>query len=124
MHTPEIEIQIETNYIQERSIIEKNRYFFTYTVHIKNISQQTVQLISRHWIFETAHGETFEVKGSGVVGEKPVIKSGEIYSYTSATEINTPSGLMYGSYQMIDEKAQGFDAKIPIFKLIMPRVLH
>jgi len=25
---------------------------------------------------------------------------------------------------MIDEKAQGFDANIPIFKLIMPRVLH
>ena len=111
MHTPEIEIQIETNYIQERSIIEKNRYFFTYTVQIKNISQQTVQLISRHWIFENAHGETFEVKGSGVVGEKPVIKSGEIYSYTSATEINTPSGLMYGSYQMIDEKAQGLMQK-------------
>jgi len=58
------------------------------------------------------------------VGEKPKIKPGDIYTYTSATEINTPTGLMYGSYQMLDENSKGFNAVINKFKLIMPRVLH
>lgn len=120
----EIDINIETLFVPERSIIERNRFFFMYTVSIKNFSQQTVQLISRHWIFENAQGEIFEVKGSGVVGEKPIIKVRETYSYTSATEINTPSGFMYGSYQMIDENAEEFNVKIDKFKLIMPRTLH
>ena len=119
-----IEIMVETQFIPERSVIEHNRFFFTYTVSIKNASLQTVQLLSRHWIFENALGEIFEVKGSGVVGEKPKIKPGDIYTYTSATEINTPTGLMYGSYQMLDENSKGFNAVIHKFKLIMPRVLH
>ena len=38
---------------------------------------KTVQLLRRHWIFENALGEIFEVKGSGVVGEKPKIKPGD-----------------------------------------------
>ncbi|MFZ8943279.1 MAG: Co2+/Mg2+ efflux protein ApaG [Methylophilaceae bacterium] len=120
----EIEIVVATQFIPERSVIEHNRFFFTYTVSIKNSSSQKVQLVRRHWIFENALGETFEVKGSGVVGEKPVIPAGGVYSYTSATEINTPSGVMYGAYQMLDESAREFEAKIEKFTLIMPRVLH
>ena len=50
--------------------------------------------------------------------------TGDIYTYTSATEINTPTGFMYGSYQMLDENSKGFNAVINKFKLIMPRVLH
>ena len=41
----EIDINIETLFVPERSIIERNRFFFMYTVSIKNFSQQTVQLI-------------------------------------------------------------------------------
>jgi len=31
---------------------------------------------------------------------------------------------MYGAYQMLDESAREFEAKIEKFTLIMPRVLH
>ncbi|MHB1247375.1 MAG: Co2+/Mg2+ efflux protein ApaG, partial [Sulfuriferula sp.] len=38
--------------------------------------------------------------------------------------INTPVGTMQGSYQMVAENGEHFDAEIPVFTLAMPRVLH
>ena len=64
------------------------------------------------------------IEGIGVVGEQPIIYSGEDYTYTSATEIDTPVGHMYGIYSMETEYGERFDAEIPKFHLIMPRNLH
>jgi ApaG protein len=71
----QIIILVETEFIQERSDIEENQYFFSYTVTIKNQGLQSVQLISRHWIINNAHNEKFEVKGEGVIGEQPIIQT-------------------------------------------------
>ena len=49
---------------------------------------------------------------------------GEIFSYTSATEINTPDGYMFGSYQMVKNDKILFDAKIDKCMLNMPRTIH
>ena len=59
-----------------------------------------------------------------MIGEQPIINNGESYTYTSATEINTPTGFMYGTYQMRTQNSVQFDSKIPKFKLQMPRTLH
>jgi ApaG protein len=61
------------------------------------------------------------------VGEQPVLKPGERYEYTSGVPLNTPSGLMSGSYQMVAENGERFDAEVPAFSLDSPnvaRVLH
>ena len=91
---------------------------------IKNEGLQPIQLISRHWIINNAHDEKFEVKGEGVVGEQPIIQAGTEFSYTSGTEIDTPTGNMSGSYQMITKEGLEFHAEISEFKLNMPRTLH
>tara|TARA_B100000902_G_scaffold310164_1_gene299680 strand:- start:1059 stop:1448 length:390 start_codon:yes stop_codon:yes gene_type:complete len=124
--TPEFQVAItvKSEFISERSFIEANKYFFSYTVTIENQGIQSVQLISRHWIICNANNERFEVKGDGVIGEQPIIKAGSLYSYTSGTEINTPVGSMLGSYRMITEEGIEFDAKISEFELNMPRTLH
>ena len=64
------------------------------------------------------------MRGLGVVGEQPLLKSGESFDYTSGTAIATPVGTMRGSYQMVAEDGLQFDAPIPEFTLSMPRVLH
>jgi ApaG protein len=120
----QIVITVDTQFIPENSMVEFNKYFFAYTITIRNQGIQSVQLISRHWVIQNAKNETFEVRGQGVIGEQPIINPGDSYSYTSGTEIDTPVGSMYGTYQMITEDARSFDAKIPKFELNMPRTLH
>jgi len=117
-------IKVTPNFIEKNSMIEFNKYVFAYEVEIKNESLQPIQLISRHWIIENSKLEKFEVKGEGVIGEQPTIASGEVYHYSSFTEISTPTGFMWGSYQMLTENEISFDVEIPKFELNMPRTLH
>ncbi|MDA7760828.1 Co2+/Mg2+ efflux protein ApaG [Methylophilaceae bacterium] len=117
-------VNVTPNFIEKNSMIEFNKFVFSYEVEIKNDSLQPIQLISRHWIIENSKFEKFEVKGEGVIGEQPTIPPGEVYSYSSFTEISTPSGFMWGSYQMLTESEISFDVEIPKFELNMPRTLH
>ena len=52
-----------------------------------------------------------------MVGEEPILKSGESFEYTSGVPLQTPSGFMTGSYGMISESGQHFDVEIPAFSL-------
>lgn len=64
---PCIKIQVHTKYIEEQSNPELQRYVFAYTITIKNLSQQTVQLISRRWLITDSNGKQMTVEGDGVV---------------------------------------------------------
>jgi ApaG protein len=120
----EITVTTRTTYIPEQSDPESGRYVFAYTITLKNTGSVAAQLISRHWIITDANNQVQEVRGLGVVGEQPLLKSGESFDYTSGTAIATPVGTMRGSYQMVAEDGLQFDAPIPEFTLSMPRVLH
>ena len=52
------------------------------------------------------------------------INPGDQYQYTSGTVIETSLGTMKGSYQMIDDADNYFEAEIPEFVLSVPRVIH
>jgi ApaG protein len=79
-----------------------------------------VQLRSRHWMITNARGELTEIKGAGVIGKQPFLKPGESYAYTSSAHLNTPSGLMGGSYQMENDRGELSDIEIPAFSLDCP----
>jgi ApaG protein len=119
-----ISISVNTAYIAEQSDPAVDRYVFAYTITIANIGTEAAQLISRHWIITDADNVSQEVKGLGVVGEQPLLRPGESFEYTSGTAMATPVGTMRGSYQMVAEDGNKFDAEIPAFTLSMPRVLH
>lgn len=120
----DIKIDVNTNYIPEQSDPSSDRYVFAYTVTIANHGTASAQLISRHWIITDAENKVQEVRGLGVVGEQPFLKPGETFEYTSGTSMSSPVGTMRGSYQMVAEDGQKFDAEIPEFTLSMPRILH
>ena len=125
--TQNIEITVEPDFIEDRSDPSQGRFFWSYTIEIANRSERTVQLVSRHWRIMDAQGRLEEVKGAGVVGEQPILREGESYSYTSGCPLTTPSGFMVGSYQMVDEAGDSFEVEIPAFSLDsphMPRVLN
>lgn len=119
-----IQVEVETLYVEEQSLPEQDHYVFAYTITIHNDGTIPARLLNRHWIITDANNKVQEVKGEGVVGERPYLKPGEHYRYTSGTMLETPVGTMRGSYQMIADDGVEFEADIPSFTLSMPRTLH
>lgn len=121
---PAININVKTNFIEAQSDPDQQRYVFSYTITITNESASTAQLLSRHWIITDSNNKVQEVRGEGVIGEQPFLKPGESFEYTSGTLLETPVGSMHGSYQMLGEQGQNFEAPIAPFRLAVPKVLH
>ena len=95
-------------------------FVWAYQVKIENHGPATVQLQERYWRITDANGLVQEVRGSGVVGEQPILEPGETFEYTSGTPLNTPSGIMVGSYSMQTNQGDQFDVDIPAFSLDSP----
>lgn len=120
----QIDIAVETAYIEEQSAPDDDRYVFAYTITIENTGAVPAKLISRHWIITDASARVQEVRGAGVVGEHPHLAPGESFRYTSAAMIETPVGTMHGSYQMVADDGTEFDAPIAAFRLSIPNIMH
>ena len=115
-----IAVSVEPTYLEANSSPANSQYFWAYRVTIENQGRETVQLRSRHWMITNAHGELTEVKGPGVIGKEPILEPGESFTYTSGAPLNTPSGMMGGSYQMESDRGERFDIEIPTFSLDRP----
>ena len=115
-----IAVSVEPSYLEANSSPGDSQYFWAYRVTIENQGRETVQLLNRHWMITNARGEFTEVKGAGVIGKQPFLKPGESYTYTSGAPLNTPSGMMGGSYQMESDSGELFDIEIPAFSLDCP----
>lgn len=125
--TRDIFVTVEPSYLPGDSDPDENRYVWAYHVTILNRGPVGVQLLSRQWTITDAHGLRREVAGRGVVGQQPTIPPGSAFEYTSGCPLTTSSGLMVGTYRMVDENGQLFDVDIPAFSLDMPdavRVLN
>lgn len=120
----QIRIDVDTMYIESESEPDADRYVFAYTITIRNEGEAPAQLLNRHWVITDANGKVQEVHGEGVVGEKPHLKPGEGFQYTSGAMLETPMGTMGGKYQMVTDAGETFDAAIPEFLLSTPRTLH
>jgi ApaG protein len=118
--TRSIQVTVEPTFLESESAPSDNRYFWAYAIEIANQGEEVVQLRSRHWRITDANGRTEEVRGAGVVGKQPVLKPGEVFSYTSGCPLTTPSGIMVGTYQMRTDKGETFAIAIPAFSLDIP----
>lgn len=119
-----IRVKVRPIYLSDRSSPEKSYYFFAYFVTVSNESERSVQLLTRHWIITDGSGKTEELKGAGVVGHQPHLAPGESFEYNSFCPLPTEVGSMHGSYQMVDDEGNTFDAKIAPFTLAVPNALN
>ncbi len=115
-----IQVTVTPHFLPERSAPAQSHYFWAYTIEIANLGAEPVQLESRYWRITDALGRLQEVRGAGVVGEQPILQPGQSFEYTSGVPLNTPSGLMVGSYGMVGAKGERFDIDIPAFSLDSP----
>ena len=117
--TEGISVSIEVTYQAEFSNPNQHHYVFTYKVTIENRSSATVQLLGRKWeIFDAAESPKI-VQGSGVVGQQPVLESGESHTYVSGCNLKSGLGKMKGVYYM--EKlsdGRNFKVIVPEFQMI------
>lgn len=122
--THNIQIQVQPVFVPQESDREKNYYFFSYSVRIKNLGTVPAQLMSRHWIITNGFGSAEEVRGSGVVGLQPIIMPGQEFEYSSFCPLPTPTGSMRGTYQMVFDDGSSQDIPIPQFYLVEPNSYH
>jgi ApaG protein len=119
-----VRVRVQSEYAPERSHPSKNQWFFLYTITISNEGPETVQLLTRHWIITDATGHVEEVRGPGVVGKQPILRPGEAFEYTSGCPLTTPFGTMEGTYQMVTDAGERFDAAVAQFTLSEPYTVH
>ena len=119
-----LEISVATQFLDEQSDPDGERYVFAYTIRIRNLGRLPAQLLDRHWVITDGNGKIEEVRGEGVVGEQPRLEPGEAFTYTSGAVLETAVGTMQGSYHMSGDDGTEFDAPIPPFTLAVPRTLH
>ncbi len=122
--TRNIEVSVEPYYLEEQSDPEDSRYVWGYHIVIANHSRVTVRLMNRYWHITDQNGQVDEVSGPGVIGEQPRLKPGDTYEYSSGCPLDTPSGMMFGHYQMKTDDGEVFDVAIPAFSLDAPGLLR
>ena len=120
----QIRVDVVTNYVEDQSSPPEGRFVFAYTITIRNEGSMAARLMTRHWIITDANGKVQEVMGDGVVGEQPHLQPGQGFRYSSGAVLETPVGAMQGSYRMVGDDGQHFDAPIAPFTLAMPGLLN
>ena len=79
----QIQVDVETAYLEEQSEPAEHRFVFAYTITLRNAGQVPAKLLTRHWIITDANGRIQEVRGEGVVGEQPHLQPGQGFRYSS-----------------------------------------
>jgi ApaG protein len=115
--TSGVTISVQNQFLEERSNILQQTFFFVYFISITNNGQQPVQLVRRHWFIHDPAGTDYEVAGDGVVGEQPIIAPGATYQYNSFCVLKSFEGHMEGEYTMQREDGTTFEVDIPRFFL-------
>lgn len=118
--TRAITVTVEPVYLEHESSPDEHHFVWAYHVRIENQGTDTVQLRNRYWRITDAMGRVHEVRGTGVVGEQPVLQPGESFEYSSGTPLDTPSGFMVGTYEMHSTNGEVFDVAVPAFALDLP----
>ena len=96
--TEGIKVSVETEYQPEYSSPSQYHYVFTYRITIENESENTIQLLRRHWFIHDANTIIREVEGEGVVGQQPVLEPGQDHKYVSGCNLKSGIGKMKGTY--------------------------
>jgi ApaG protein len=115
-----IVVRVAVNFLPEQSRIEAGKWFWVYHIRIENLSDRTVQLLTRHWRITDGRGAVNFVDGEGVVGEQPVLRPGQSHDYVSGCPLQTPTWSMEGHYTFRSEDGSEIKAAIPFFPLAAP----
>ena len=123
--THDIRVTVRSRFEAVHSDPKVGRFIFSYRITIANSGRDTVQLQRRHWIIRDSLAERREVEGPGVVGETPVLRPGEEFTYSSACDLRSGFGRMEGTYRMLRiADGEEFEVLIPELQLRYPHAAN
>ena len=114
-----IKVTITPSFQDELSSPMEHHFVWEYNVCVENLCDSNVKLLSRNWCIIDSDGTIIEIKGEGVIGQQPIIASGESFEYSSYANLRTSSGIMKGRYKMLSDGNE-FEVEIPAFPLDNP----
>ena len=121
--TKGIKISVDTKYKGIHHRNSKLYHVFSYIILIENTSSDTVKLTDRFWKIYDTLNTTEIVTGKGVIGQTPVLKPNDTYTYSSGCFLESNIGAMKGFYTMINlETFEQFKVIVPTFQLSTPLV--
>ena len=113
------QIDVKVTHLPDYELQAPYKHFFSYQITIKNLSNQPGQLVSLFWEIVDGIGSKETVNGLGVVGQQPIIESGDSFTYTSGCPLISSIGKMSGHYVFLNLENQAtFKVDIPAFELI------
>ena len=115
--TDGIRIRVECVHLPEHSDPDEPRYVFAYRVSLHNEGEEPATLRTRHWVITDALGQIEEVRGPGIVGQTPRLEPGQVHEYQSFSVLKTARGSMHGTFQMVRDDGEEFDAEIAAYVL-------
>ena len=115
--TEGIVIRVNPSFSLPDSSPIRRRFVFSYHVEIENSSDESAQLLFRHWRIHDSTGEDRVVDGEGVVGEQPLLDPGRSHRYRSFCILSSPVGHMEGYYTFSRTDGETFKVQIPRFEL-------
>lgn len=119
--TGDVTVRVQPTFLPRQSDPDAGQYVWAYEITIENNGEATIQLLNRYWHITDGLGRVEEVRGPGVIGKQPVLKPGQSFSYASGCPLGTPSGIMTGHFEMVDEGGARFLVQTPAFSLDLPR---
>ena len=119
-----IKVDVETAYLPDQSDPAAPRYVFAYTITIRNTGAVPATLLTRRWVITDANGKVREVAGEGWSASSRASSPAQAHRYSSGAVIETPVGVMEGSYGMVTDDGRSFPAPIPAFRLAVPGILN
>ena len=123
--TKGIRVTTRVKFKEEYSEPNKSYFVFFYRITIENFNDFEVQLLRRHWDIFDSNGIKTVVDGEGVIGEKPILAPGELYTYESACNLESGMGSMGGFYELMKtENGELFQSEIPEFVMEVPYMLN
>jgi ApaG protein len=118
--TQGITVRVAVNFTPEQSRVESGKWFWVYHIRLENGSDETIQLLTRHWRITDGRGMINLVNGEGVVGETPILEPGQSHDYVSGCPLSTPHGSMEGFYTFRRSDGSLIEVAIPFFPLSAP----
>lgn len=113
----DISVEVRPVYLEEESSAVEGKHVFAYFITIRNMGDQSVQLLRRHWEIKDSVGERYEVDGEGIIGKQPFIAPQAEHKYNSFCVLKSYRGTMKGYYVMEREDGERIRVRIPQFLL-------
>ena len=127
--TNNVRVEVESEHIPQRVTANafplNGQWLFHYTVRITNEGDETVQLISRHWIITARQRQRLKkCRGRGSLASSRCSRRAKRSSTRRGVSCRRRRASMRGTYQMVAEDGAYFDVEIAPFTLHEPYTVH